>query len=304
MKPLQIDEVMLNFSEESLFVLNIILGIIMFGVALNLKLDDFKRILLRPQAPLVGLVSQFLWLPFITFLMVILLPIAPSMALGMLLVSVCPGGNISNFVCSLAKGNIALSVSLTAISTLLAAFITPFNFAFWANSSPHTAQMLQAFELSVWEMAKTVGILLGVPLVLGMWTAHRFPKFTKKITQPIKILSILFFAGFVIVALANNFSVFMNYIEYVILLVFFHNALALLGGYGIARAASLPAEDVKAISIETGIQNSGIALIIIFNFFDGLGGMAIIAAWWGIWHIVAGLTLAYIWSKGSLTQFA
>ena len=297
MIPESIDQANVQFSPDSLFVLNLILGFIMFGVALELKVEDFQRVIRQPRGPLIGLFSQFLLLPLLTFLAVWVLPIGGSVALGMFLVAACPGGNISNFISSLARANVALSVSLTAISTLLAMVMTPLNFAFWSNLYPPSAELLKTINLDTWELVKTVLLLLGVPLVLGMWTAHRFPRFTAKISRPIRIFSILFFVAFVIIALTNNFGVFLDYIQHIILLVLIHNALALLGGYLTAKAFSLPWQDVRSITIETGIQNSGLALIIIFNFFGGMGGMAVIAAWWGIWHIIAGLTLAFFWSS-------
>lgn len=292
-----VDQVLLNFSPESLFLLNIILGFIMFGVALELKVEDFTRILKQPKAPIVGVISQFILLPFLTFLLVSALQINASMALGMMLVAACPGGNISNFISLLAKGNAALSVTLTAIATLLAAVLTPFNFAFWANLYPPASELLTTISIDPLEMFQTVLLLLGLPLILGMWTANRFPDFTAKIRKPIKTLSIFIFAGFVVIALSNNFDYFLEYIHLIVFVVLLHNAVAFLGGYGFAKLMKLDRSDTRSITIETGIQNSTLALVVIFGFFNGLGGMALIAAWWGIWHIIAGLSLASIWSK-------
>lgn len=292
-----IDAVQLNFSPDSLLALNIILGFIMYGVALELSLEDFKRVIRQPKSPAVGVLSQFLLLPALTFVIVWLLKPMPSVALGMFLVAACPGGNMSNFISLLAKGNVALSVSLTAVATLLALFMTPFNFSFWAQMFPPAADLLKVIQLDLWNMIQTIFLLLGLPLVMGMWTAHRFPKFTARASKVIRVLSILFFIGFVVVALQKNFSYFLEYIEYIILIVLVHNAVAFLGGYGLGTLFRLGDADRRAITIETGIQNSGIALILIFNFFNGLGGMAIIAAWWGIWHIVAGLSLAFFWAR-------
>ena len=269
----------------------------MFGVALELKVDDFRRIFKEPKAPIIGVISQFILLPFITFLLISALQINASMALGMILVAACPGGNISNFISLLAKGNAALSVTLTAIATLFAIVMTPFNFAFWGNLYPPSAQLLTEISLDPLEMFQTVLLLLGLPLILGMWTAHRFPGFTWKIRKPIKILSIIIFAGFVVVALYNNFNYFLEYIHLIIFIVLIHNAVAFFSGFGFAKLMKLNQADTRSITIETGIQNSGLALVLIFGFFNGLGGMALIAAWWGIWHIIAGLSLAFFWSK-------
>lgn len=292
-----IDQVQLNFSSESLWVLNIAIGFVMFGVALSLKVADFKRIFEAPKAPLVGLTSQLILLPALTFLLVYLLQPKPSLALGMILVAACPGGNLSNFFSYLAKGNAALSVSMTAVVTLLAVVTTPFNFGFWGSFYEPAAPLLQSVSIDLWDMFKAVLMLLAVPLSLGMWFNYQFPNLTQRIQNPIKWLSILIFFGFVLGAFIANFDLFLEYVWLVLWMVFIHNLVALLTGYGFARLFRLPNKDVRSITIETGIQNSGLGLLLIFNFFNGLGGMAIVAAWWGIWHIVSGMTIAFFWSK-------
>ena len=128
-----IDEAALNFSPETLLLLNAILGIVMFGVALSLKLDDFAALARAPRKVLTGLVAQFLYLPAATFLLVLAVEPPPSIAMGLMLVAACPGGNVSNFYCYRAGGNTALSVTLTAIASLLAVLATPVNLAFWAS---------------------------------------------------------------------------------------------------------------------------------------------------------------------------
>ena len=307
---LALDHVRLNFSTESLHMLNISLAFIMFGVALEIKLDHFKKIFFDPKSAILGSLSQFILLPFITFLLTILLSkfLSPSMALGMILVAACPGGNISNFISSLAKGNVALSVSLTAIATLLAIFLTPLNFSFWGklavNFYTHSGanELVRPIEIDAFQMYKTVFILLGLPLIIGIIVNTKFPSFTLKIVRPIKRISILIFAAIVVMALANNFDHFLGAIEYVFLIVLIHNAIALGSGYLVGSVFKRPLEDRKTISIETGIQNSGLALVLIFNpkIFPPemeLGGMAIVAAWWGIWHIIAGLGIAGLWTN-------
>ncbi len=148
--------------------------------------------------------------------------------------------------------------------------------------------------MSPWEMLEIVVLLLGVPLVVGMGVAHRYPGFAARIRKPMKWLSLLVLVGFIVGALAANFRHFLAYIHFVVLVVFIHNLLALVTGYSLSAALGLPERDRRAITFEMGIQNSGLGLILIFNFFNGLGGMAIVTAWWGIWHIVAGLALALV----------
>lgn len=294
-----LDDLRLNFNQDSLWVLNLCLALIMFGVALDLKVSDFKRLIDTPKASIVGLTSQFILLPFVTFLLVLVIEPQPSIALGMMLVAACPGGNISNFLTHLSKGNTALSVSLTAVGTVLAIVMTPFNLELWAGLYPPTALLLKEVQLDALDLFKAILLLAGLPLTIGMIFAHHMPVLAAKVSRGVKPMSILIFLAFVIIAFANNIDHFLNYIHLVLIIVFIHNAAALLTGYWAARLSGLSKEDQKTIAIETGIQNSGLGLLLIFSFFNGLGGMAIVAAWWGIWHIISGLIIATYWSRST-----
>ncbi|MBO8157161.1 MAG: bile acid:sodium symporter family protein [Bacillaceae bacterium] len=292
-----IDQVQLNFSPATLMLMNILIGFILFGVALDLKPSDFKRVLVTPKPALIGLSAQFLLLPAFTYLLVILIQPLPSIALGMFLIAACPGGNLSNFLTYLGKGNAPLSITMSAISTALAIVMTPLNTMFWGSLYKPTHDLLRSFSISPVDLFVTIVILLGIPLALGMYINHRYPSWAKKANKWMKRISIVFFILFVLGALAANFNYFLEYVGMVVIAVFLHNLTAICLGYFSSRAFGLPEPDRRAISIEIGIQNSGLGMILIFNFFDGLGGMAIVAAWWSIWHIIAGLTLAGFWSK-------
>jgi BASS family bile acid:Na+ symporter len=292
-----IDKLELAFDPESLRVLEIILGLVMFGVALNLRVEDFVRILRRPRAPLVGVLAQFVLLPGVTFGATLLLDVPASIALGMIMVAACPGGNVSNFITHYGRGDTATSVSMTAISTTAAIVMMPLNFELWGGLHPTGSALLSEIALSPWTMLRGVFILLGVPLVTGMLVARFFPRVAKKLERPFSILSLAFFAVFVIVAFINNRHVFLEAIGYVLVPVFVMNALALSVGYGMAKLARLSVPECRAVSVEVGIQNSGLALVLIFAFFGGRGGLAAVAAWWGIWHILAGLTVATVWRR-------
>ena len=187
---------------------------------------------------------------------------------------------------------------MTAIATTLAIIATPLNFTFWASMYEPTNLILREVSLDIWKVFEIVVLILGVPLIMGMVVRHFKPELAAKLTKWIKGFGVLFFAAFVIVAFSMNFDHFLNYVHLVVGLVFIHNAVALLGGYSLAAMMKLPFADRKSIAIETGIQNSGLGLLLIFTFFDGLGGMALIAAWWGIWHILAGFTIGWYWSVG------
>ena len=295
-----LDQVRLNFNSQGLLVINAAIGLMMLGVALELKLDDFKRILIAPKAPGIGLGAQFILLPAFTFLLTLILRPPPSIALGMILVAACPGGNLSNIITYLARGNCAVSVSMTAVSTLAAIIMTPFNLSLWGSLNPGTARILQAVNLSPVDVFITVFIILGIPLGIGMLISRSFPALADKIRRPFKIFSLIFFIGIVVAALAVNWQNFVSYVGLVFIGVLIHNALALNLGYWTGRLFRLSEQDNRAVSIEVGIQNSGLGLVLVFNFFGGLGGMAIIVAWWGIWHIIAGLVAAFIFSRRPL----
>ncbi len=292
-----IDLVHLNFSPQSLMLLNIVLGLVMFGVSLELRADDFKEALRTPRALAIGLLGHHLVFPAFTFLLVLLLEPRPSIALGMILVSSCPAGNISNFLTHFARGNTALSVSISTLSTLTAIVMTPLNIAFWGGRYAPALPLLRQVAVNPLEMFLHVLLLLGLPLVMGLLVSRRWPQFTARVQKPMKIFSLLFFLLFVLAALGANWQYFKLYVGMVVGVVFVHNACALLTGYSLAWGVKLPERDRRAIAIECGIQNSGLGLILIFSFFDGLGGMAVITAWWGIWHIVAGLSVATYWSR-------
>ena len=307
------DHVRLNFSPTGLFALNITIAFIMFGVALDIKLQHFKDVIMNPKSAIIGVVSQFFLLPAITFLFILLLNPTPTVALGMILIAACPGGNISNFMSSLAKANIALSVSLTAVATLAATFMTPLNFAIWGKlfinhyNAAGAGNYLVPIEIDFLQMVQTVVILLGIPVFLGLLFSQYLPKLTDKIKKPIRQLSIVIFIVFVIVLLSANFNHFMRFVHLVFLIVLIHNALALGTGFAISSVFGLPRINRRTITIETGIQNSGLALVLMFNpkIFPTeleLGGMTVIAAWWGVWHIISGLALAALWSRKRLPQ--
>ena len=292
-----IDLVRLNFNPQTLLALNLILGLVMFGVSLELRPADFRAALAKPRALAIGLLGHHVVFPAATYLLVLALEPRPSIALGMILVSSCPAGNISNFLTHLARGNTALSVSISTLSTLAAIVMTPLNVAFWGGLYAPAQPILRAVAVNPFEMFAHVLLLLGVPLAAGLFVSRRFPRFTARAVKPFKLFSLAFFAVFVLAALAANWQYFVEYVGMVVGIVFVHNALALATGYGLARAVGLPERDRRAVSIECGIQNSGLGLILIFSYFDGLGGMAVVTAWWGIWHIVAGLSVAGVWSR-------
>ena len=285
---------LIQFSEDGLLLLNIALGFIMFGIALSIDRKDFKEITQHPKSVTIGLASQFLLLPLVTFLLIYFLKPIEGIAMGMILVASCPGGNISNYITFLSKGNIALSIALTTAATILAIVFTPLNFSIYSQWYAGSMATQSTFQLDTFSMIKSVATLIALPLAIGMVMKEYFSGFTKKIEKGVKILSMLLFFSFIVLALAANYKVFLAEIENIFLVVLLHNAFAFLTGFSIATIFSLPMPDKKTITVETGIQNSGLGLVLIFNYFNGNPDMALIAAWWGVWHIVSGFGLSLV----------
>ena len=304
----EMDKERLNFGGASM-PLQIVLAFVMFGVALGIKGQHFKDVAKNPKLVILGFSAQFILLPAVTFLLVLLLSnwVTPTVALGMILVASCPGGNISNFMSSVAKANVALSVTLTAIATLGAIVLTPFNFAFWGGlylkfAPSEATAFLRELHIDPIEMFKTVFILLGVPLALGMWFNYQFPKLTAKIFNPLKNISMVIFLALVVVLFSMNYNFFIRFIGYIFIIVLIHNVVAISTGYSVGTIFRVDSASRRTFSIETGIQNSGLGLVLLFNeaIFPAelkIGGMAFIAGWWGIWHILSGLGLSNYWAR-------
>ena len=310
-----LSSVTINFGEGGMMIVNIILAFVMFGVALGIKTQTFKDVFRNPKSVIVGLLMQWIGLPAVTFIVCLILNpvITPMVALGMILVACCPGGNISNFISSLSKGNIELSVYMTAVSTAFAPIITPLNFFVWGNLYSQIVSIraqIPTLHIPFMPMLEQILLLLGVPIVLGLVFAKYFPNATKKITKPAQIISILLFIGMVIVSFSQNFQIIVDNIIYIFFIVLLHNACALGTGYLGGTLAKLPQRDRRSLTVEVCIQNSGLGLILLFNpaifppevWHSHYGGMLLITAWWGIWHIVSGLTVAYLFRRKPLTE--
>ena len=301
-----IDSIQVTLNAGGMNTINIILAFVMYGVALGIKPHIFVDVFRKPKSVILGMICQLVLLPALTCVLAIALTgwISPMMGLGMILVASCPGGNISNFMSSLGKANIELSVSLTAISTALAVILTPFNFWAWGSLYLHSAAVsaeIPTLVIPLWDVFKTIFILLGVPLVLGILTSHFLPKVAEALKKPLQWLSIVIFLAMVVLSFSSNIDAFLVSVKYIFLVVLIHNLLALGIGFGVGSIAKVPFRDRRTLTIETGIQNSGLGLALmlgtsLFAGFPPHGGMLVITAWWGIWHIISGLTVATIFN--------
>jgi BASS family bile acid:Na+ symporter len=299
---LETETITINFSEGSLTALNGCLALIMFGVALGIEPEHFYQLRNDKKALLTGLFCQYIFLPLITVLLIYVLNPSDDIALGMILVAACPGGNASNFFSMLAKGHIALSVTLSAITSMFCFLLTPLSFFFWSSLVPGLSQHMKTFEISFFDLFLNMAIILLLPLLAGMSFAHFFSKTAEKIAKVLRTLSILILITFIVVAFMNNFGVFKNHIFSVFWLVLLHNGLGLVGAYYVSSLLKNKESVNRSVAIETGIQNSGLGLLLIFTFFQGNGSMALVAAWWGIWHLVSGFIFSYLIQYKKLTQ--
>ena len=302
----QIDQIHVTLNAGGMNTINIVLAFVMFGVALGIKPRIFVEVFKKPKSVLLGMLCQLVLLPAFTFCLAWLMGswISPMMGLGMILVAACPGGNISNFMSSLSKANVELSVSLTAISTALAVLMTPANFFLWGNLYLHTAKIaaeVPTLVIPLWDVFKTIFILLGIPLTLGILCSQFLPKVAEALKKPFQWVSIIFFLVMVVLSFAGNINAFLKCIKYIFVVVLIHNLLALVIGFSVGSVFKLPFRDRRTLTIETGIQNSGLGLVLLlgtslFASFPPHGGMLVITAWWGIWHIISGLTVSTIFN--------
>lgn len=302
-----IDAINVTLNAGGMNTINIVLAFVMYGVALGIKPRMFVDVFKNPKSVFLGMLCQLVLLPLFTFLLALALggSITWTMAMGMILVASCPGGNISNFMSSLSKANVELSVSLTAISTALAVLLTPFNFWLYGSLYLHFADIpgeVPTLVIPLWDVFKTIVILLGLPLTLGILTSHFLPNLAEKLKKPFQWFSIIFFIAMVVLSFAGNFDAFLRCIKYIFIVVLIHNLLALSIGFLTGTAFNVPARDRRTLTIETGIQNSGLGLVLLlgtslFTNFPPHGGMLVITAWWGVWHIISGLTVSTIFNR-------
>lgn len=294
-----VDQIHINFDPNQMTVLNIAMAFLMFSVALDVRLGDFRKVVEFPRSVFVGMLAQYLAFPLLTLGIIYIFRPPVSVALGMVLVSGCPSGNITNFLVHFARANVALSVTLNAIIILAATFFTPASFFFWSKFVPDSEALRRSFDIEFLQMAKIILLLIVAPLTVGMLLNHRFENFTEKIRAWVQRASLVIFFAILILAFLNNWANAKSYLGFVFLIVLIHNAFGLGTGYFMGKIFRLPEADCRTLTFEAGVHNTALGLILIFQFFGGLGGMALVAAWWGIWDLVTGISLARFWQQSA-----
>jgi len=282
----------IQYDSGQQWILNLTLAMMVLGLALDIHPRDFLKVFKAPKAPAIGLAAQFLLLPALTCGLTLILDLPAGIELGMILVAACPGGALSNFITHLSGGNTALSISITAISSTLAIVMLPINFVFWASMNPVANELLLNINVSGADIAKSLLIVLAAPLALGFLMQHYTPNLSKKLHTILKYVSLLALFMFIFLAVFKNYEHFVAEFWMLFIAVLAHNVLAMGTGYAAASFGKLPVADKKAITLEVGMQNSSLAIAIVFTQFNAEYGMALISAFWGTWHIVSGVAFA------------
>jgi BASS family bile acid:Na+ symporter len=299
---MDIDQAQFNFSPTLGLAVAVMVGFLVFAVALDLTWAQFQRVLRRPEAPLIGLVAQYLILPSVAFAVGRMTVEKPSIALGLLLVTCCPAGALSNYLTGVARGSVATSVSMTAISTLFSIAVTPVLFAFWAAMNPDTKAVLQTIAIDPKRVIVTLLIMLVVPVTAGMLvrakrpaTAHRIRLWSRRIAGGV-------FAVVVAILLLGNVKVLGTFASSALPPVLVTFAIAVAVGWGLARASGLVAADRRAVTLEVAFQNVALAIGLAVVFFPALAGVAITAILWGVVHLTLGSALAALWMRMPIAE--
>lgn len=292
-----VDSLHIAFNPNQMVILNLAMAFLMFSVALDVRPADFRKVVEFPRSVGTGIVAQYLLFPVLTLAIIAAFRPPVSVAMGMVLVSMCPSGNMTNFLVHFSRANVALSVTLNAIIILSATIVTPAGFLFWSQFIPESAALRTSFEIDFSDMALIILQLIVLPLVVGMVLNGRFPETIARIRPWVQRLSLALFFTILVLAVLGNLKNMVDYLGFVFVLVAVQNLAGISAGYGLGRLARLPRLDCRTLAFESSVHNTALGLLLIFRFFNGLGGMALIAAWWGIWDLVTGMTLAWHWRR-------
>lgn len=292
-----IDQATFNFSPEVGLAVACMVGFLVFAVALDLTPVEFQRILRNPRAPAIGLFAQYVILPGLAFGVGRLMGSTPSIALGLQLVACCPAGALSNYLTGVARGNVATSVSMTAVSTLLSVLATPVLFAFWAALNPATAGVLAQIAVDPARVVGVLLIMLVVPVAAGMTVRATRPGTARRIRPAARRSAGVVFAVVVAVLLLGNLQVLVRFASTALPPVLLTFVMAVALGWGLARVSGLPAADRRAVTLEVAFQNVALAIGLALAFFPALAGVAITAILWGVVHLTLGCALAALWKR-------
>lgn len=267
--------------------INTLLGIIMFGMGLTLRFEDFVVVFTKPKSVIFGILAQFIIMPTLAWLLVKIFQLPPELAIGVILVGTCPGGTSSNVITYLSKGDVALSVGMTACTTLLAPIVTPLLTLVFAG---------QGIEVNPVGMFLSIIQVVIVPIAVGILVNKFFSKFAHNLAVVLPVVSILGISAIVAAVVSANAQKIMNVGVLIMVVVILHNMLGYLAGFAVGKALKLSPAQAKAISIEVGMQNSGLATSLATTHFAAYPLAAVPGAVFSVWHNVSGAIMANIYS--------
>lgn len=292
-----IDQAEFYFSQAAGIAFAIMVGFLVFAVSLDLTWREFRRVLDGPKAPAIGLLAQFVILPAVAFGVGRLLAGTPSVAIGLLLVTCCPGGALSNYLTGVARGDVATSISMTAVSTVVCIVVTPLLFAFWASLNPETAELLRAIDLDPKRVVGVLMIMLVVPVAAGMLIRARAAARADKMRTWVRRFAMLVFGTVVVLVLGANLELLLRYAAMALTPIILTFAIAVGLGWGLARSVRLMAAERRAVAIEVAMQNVALAIAMAVAFFPSFAGVAVTSAMWGVVHLTLGTLLAAGWAR-------
>ena len=295
-----IDQLNVEIGGGFQLVLKVVIALFLFGIALDVRLDELGSVVRRPLPIVVGLIAQFVVMPALTVLLTLALDVRGSVAIGMILVVCCPAGNLSNIFTYRARGDVALSISLTTASNIVALLITPIAVAFWTGMNSSADQLMRDVSIDPWEMVLEIALLIGLPFAGGLFVAWRFPAFAERARPYVEPGALIMLLTVVVLALAGQLTTFRDYVGVVALAITLQNGLSLLVGYVTGRGLRLPVAGVRAMTFELGVRNTGLAIVLALGFFGDLGGVVVVAALWGLWDATTGLLLSSWWRRRDL----
>lgn len=263
------------------------LGIIMFGMGMTMTLDDFKGVFQRPKAVFVGVLAQFVVMPALAWLLCVVFQLPPEIAIGVILVGCCPGGTASNVITYMAKGNVALSVACTSVSTLLAPILTPAIFYLLAS---------QWVDIDAMAMLSSIFKVVLFPIVLGLIVRTIFKRKADHYITVMPLISVIAIVMIVAAIIAGSKAQILQSGMLILVVVILHNGLGYLLGFWTARWMNLPYADCKAVSIEVGMQNSGLGVALAAVHFAASPITAVPSAIFSLWHNISGPALASYWA--------
>lgn len=292
-----VDELTVEIPDSLALGTKILIAVFLFGVALDVRVSDFAEAARRPTVFAVGLGTQFVLIPALSVALIAALDVRPSVALGLLLVVCLPAGNLSNILTHRARGDLALSVSLTTVSNAGAVLLTPIALTVWGGLSPQVSGALAEVELSPLDVLLEVGLLVVLPFLAGVVFAQRFPGPASRARRFVEPAVLVLLTLLIVGGLASNARTAGEYIALIGPAVVLQNLLSLGVGWLVAAASRLSVRGRRAMTLEMGVRNTALGLVLALSFFPEAGGVAVTIALWGLWDLITGLGLASWWRR-------